>query len=141
MAKIKFDDKLTVERFPQQREWIEPMFRVINDFFAQVGSALKGRLTFLDNFLGEERLFDFVYQSQTLTFPQKFQWGLVALPRALQVVSAKENDEPVILCVAWEYTAEGQVQLTDMVLLESAGPSVAALTVGARYKIVVRVTP
>lgn len=139
--KIRFDDRLIVEQFPEQRDWIGPMFRVVNGFFSQVGGALKGQLTFLDNFLGQEREFDFNYQSLALTFPQKFQWGLSVAPRALQVVSATKNGEPIMVAVAWEFTPEGAIQLTDAVQFASTATTVDPLTVGARYKIKVRVTP
>lgn len=140
MAKIKFDDKLVVERFPGQSDWIEPLFRIINDFFAQVGGALKGRLTFLDNFLGREKEFDFTYQSDSLSLPQKFTWDLIGAPRSLQVVSATEDGDPVALVHAWEYTSNSLVQLTKIYRVTTA-PAIAALNVGSRYKIRVRVTP
>lgn len=140
MAKISFDEKLVVEDFPEQRSWIEPMFRVLNSFMAQVGSALKARLTFLENMLGDEREFDFKFQSAAISFPQKFQWRLSSTPRALYVVSATANTVPFCALAAWEYTPEGLVQLTE-IYKATAAAGVVALTAGTRYRIRVRVTP
>lgn len=147
--KIKFDEKLVVERFPEQRDWIEPLFLFINDLAAQTTIALKGRLTFLDNLLGQERDFDFTYQSEDITLPQKFTWGLAASPKALQVVASSEDGVSIVIFAAWEYTQNGQISLTqiwrvidtrdlDEVLI---GARIDELAVGSRYKIRVRVTP
>lgn len=141
MGKITFDDKLAVEQFPEQKDWIGPMFRVINDFISQVRGTLRKGITFADNTLGMEYEFDFTFQSAAISFPQKFTWDRAQVPRALQVVAATGAGVAIIAAVAWEFTAEGLVQLRDVVTLNSAGPAVAALVAGTRYKIRVRVTP
>lgn len=142
MGKITFDEKLVIEQFPEQKDWIGPLFRVVNNFMAEVRGALRKGLTFLDNALGMEYEYDFTYQSNTLSFPQKFAWTKALSPRSLQVVASTAAGEATMIQVAWEFTAEGLVQITDAVEFSgSAGGSVADLTAGARYKIRVRVTP
>lgn len=141
MAKITFDDKLAVEQFPDQKDWIAPLFRVVNDFIAQVRGALRRGLTFADNMLGQEYEFDFTYQTNAISLPQRFSWDRAGVPRALTVVSASQDGVAFICAVSWEFTAEGLVQLRDVVRLESAGPSVDNLAANSRYKIRVRVTP
>lgn len=141
MAKITFDDKLAVEQFPEQKEWIGAMFRVVNEFFSQVRSALRKGLTFADNTLGLEYEFDFTYQSNAISFPQRVSWNYASTPRALQVVAATANGSPVILALSWEFTQEGLVQIVDVVALSSSSTSVAPLTAGVRYKVRTRITP
>lgn len=147
--KIKFDEKLIIERFPDQKDWIEPLFLFINDLAAQTTIALKGRLTFLDNLLGKEREFDFTYQSATVNLPQRFTWGLSTPPKALNIVYATEDGAPIILFAAWQLTQSGLISLTEIWRVIDTrdlddvigGPRLEELKAGSRYFIRVRVSP
>jgi hypothetical protein len=148
-VKIKFDEKLVVERFPEQKDWIEPLFQFINDLAAQTTIALKGRLTFLDNMLGKEREFDFTYQSATVNLPQRFTWGLATPPKALNIVYATEDGVPIILLAAWQLTQSGLISLTEIWRVVDTRDdddidgviNIRELKVASRYFIRVRVTP
>lgn len=147
--KINFDEKLIEERFPDQKSWIGPLLRVINNLASQTIVALKGRLTFLDNMMGKEREFDFTYQSATVSLPQRFTWGISASPRALNIVYATEDGVPIILFAAWEFTQSGLISLTEIWRVidtrdlddVAGGPRLEELKVGSRYFIRTRVTP
>lgn len=142
--KIPVTQRLIVEDFASQKEWISPMFQVINSFITTVVQALKGGLSFQDNIAGQEQVFDFIYSSGTASFPKKIKWKLADKPRALYVVEASEETgttarTPVMVLAAWEFTDDGSVSITSMARVDTSG--VATLTVGKRYKIRVRVTP
>lgn len=139
--RIKALQLLQVEGFPKEvQEWIGKLISPLNDFIKQSVAIVNDGIVFPDNFIGQEFVFSFTYQSDALTLPQSFRWTRPAKPLALQIVAATENDAPVIVLAAWQYTQSGQIQLTQIVKV-SAAPSVSALTVGAKYSIRVRVTP
>lgn len=136
--RIPATQRLVVEDFPEQRDWIAKMFYVVNRFITDVVAALNGGLVFGENIAGQEKLLDFTYSSTT--FPVGFKWTLASRPKALQVLSATQDGNPVIVCAAWEFTDAGNVNVTSMVRFTSV-PAVSALNAGSRYKILVRVTP
>ena len=138
--KIRATQRLSTEDFVEQKDWIGKVFSPINNFFSQCISILNQGITFEDNFLGSDHIFEFVYQTDALSFPIGFTWPYAAPPRALLVVSATENNEPVIINLAWKLTSSAQVQITSAVKLV-AGASVATLTATKRYKIRARITP
>lgn len=148
MSRIPSTQKLIVENFPEQREWIGAMFQTINKFIGDVVTAINGGIEFGVNIQGKEFEYDFVYQSHATTFPQSFQWTLVSPPKALYVTAAFENNPslnrnftPIIALVNWSYTADNQVQITDCVKLAGNTAAISDLTAGRRYKIKTRVTP
>lgn len=149
MPRIPSTNKLIIEQFPNQRDWIGPMFSVVNKFIADVISTINGAIEFEKNIQGQEFEFDFVAKASGASFPQGFQWTRVNQPKALSVVAAYENASPannntfasVIIVCAWKLTPENLVQITDAVKLSGNAAAVSDLTAGARYKIRVRVTP
>jgi hypothetical protein len=141
MSRIKATQGLTIEDVPQDhRMWMNKFIPPINDFFSQAISILNGGMLFGDNALGKDYVFDFTYQSDALTLPIGFLWTLSSSPKSLQVASATEDNVPVNISVAWSFTENGQVQLTEIVKFTTV-PAVSALSAGKRYKIRVRVTP
>lgn len=140
MSRIRATQRLTVEDFPEQKSWIGKLISPINDYITQSIKILNEGILFGDNFIGKDHQFDFVYQSDAISLPIGFLWTFAASPKALQVVSALENEQPVNLSASWQYTTDGQVRLVGIVKFTSA-PAVALLTTGSRYKIRVRVTP
>jgi hypothetical protein len=135
--KLRSTQKLVVEDFPEQREWIAPLFRVVNDFITDVVGAINGSIIFSENITGVERTFDFTYVSTTL--PLEFKWTLPDKPTALQVCSATEAGSPIIALASWEFTEEGNVSIANLVKI--TGSTLAALTSGTRYKVKFRATP
>jgi hypothetical protein len=141
MSQVKATQKLQVEDAPkEQRGWVAKLVQVVNAFVSESISILNGGILFSDNILGQEHIYDFKYQSDTVSLPVAFKWTQSIVPRALSVVSATADSDPVNVCVAWRYTEDSKVELTSIIQLTSA-PAVALLTAGVRYKIRVRVTP
>lgn len=138
--RIKTTTLLKVEDFPDQKGWIGKLISPINDFFTQAIKIINDGGVFPDNFVGKDYVFKFTYQTDALTFPQLFKWNLLSRPLALVVVSATEDGVPFIPGVAWSFTTDGSVQLTQVVKLTNA-PAVTLLTAGSRYEIRARITP
>lgn len=138
--RVKATQRLTTEDFPDQKGWIGKLISPINDFFTQAIKILNDGIVFNDNFLGKEHIFDFTYQSDAQTFPIGFLWTIGSPPRALQMVQAFEDNQPVNLAMSWQLTQDNEVQLVAVVKFTSV-PAVSKLTLGSRYKIRVRVTP
>jgi hypothetical protein len=146
--KIPSTQKLIVENFPEQKEWIPPMFSLINKFISDVIASVNGGLEFDKNIAGMERDIDLVYISHAVSFPQVFGWQLAQKPAALYVVSAFEapstnirNFSPIMVYAGWKYNDQNQVEITDMIKLSGSSGTVSSLTANNRYKIKVRVTP
>lgn len=142
--KLPVLQRLVVEDFPEQKKWIGPMFNVINRFITVAVQALNGGIIFEANITGQEQVFDFVYSSATASFPKRMNWKLAEKPRALSVVEAYAQTSsttrtPVIIVAAWEFADDGTVSISSFVQISTSGA--AALTVGTRYTIRVRVTP
>lgn len=138
--RIKTTTLLKLEDFPDQKEWIGKLVSPINDFFTQAIKIINDGIVFPDNYIGKDFLFQFTYQSDAITLPLKFKWPLQTKPNALTVVSALENGVPIIAAVAWSFTTDSSVQLTQIVKLTGAG-GVSVLDAGSKYEIRARVTP
>lgn len=146
MARISATQRLIVEDFPEQKDWIGGLLDPINEFITKTLQTVNGGIEFSSNIIGLEKEFDFVYVSESVTFPQSFSWSLGKKPNSLIVVAASENVpssnrnfSPIILCASWQLNAKNAVELSSAVKITTAG--VSALTVGNRYKIRVRVSP
>ncbi len=169
LGKITNTQRLTVEQFPEQKDWIGRMFSVVNDYFQKVQSTINGSIEYDSNILGKEITFDFIYGSATANLPLTYKWTLNKPPRALKVVysavgvwsgtfdtsaNTDANDSahtmavvtnksllPAIISVCWEYTAEGNVSITDLVILKSGYNHVRSPIAGQRVVLRVRVEP
>lgn len=140
MSRIKANQRLTLEEFPDQKDWIGPLISYINDLGTQTINILNDGIIFPDNYVGKDHVFEFVYQSDAITFPIGFQWNFLTPPGSLVVASATEDFNPVNVSVSWKYTDTGLVQLVSVVRFTSA-PAVALLQANKRYRIRCRVTP
>lgn len=139
MAQIPITNRLIEEDFPEQKQWIRKLIGPLNTFMQAVSFALNGGLTFEQNITGQRQLLDFTYNG-TSSLPVKFTWKKSGVPQALQVVSATENlKTPVALIVAWSYTEQGQISVSDIIKFSSGAAS--TLTTGARYQIRIEVRP
>lgn len=138
--KISATRRPLIEDFPEQRSWIGKLLSPVNDFLTQVIQILNGGVTFSDQMLGKEFTYDFRYVSDSTTFPLRFLWGLSTAPREFRIAQAFEDGAPVAIIPTWQYTQDGQIELTIARRVTSA-PAVGALNAGSRYQIVVRVTP
>lgn len=139
--RIKTTTLLKAEDVPaDQRTWVTKLILPINEFFSQAIQIINDGGVFPDNFVGRDYVFSFTYQSETVSFPQKFAWDRKVKPLALQVVSATEDGAPIAIATAWQFTVDGKVSLTSVVKLTNA-PAVVLLTADSKYLIRVRVTP
>ncbi len=150
MSKVPSTTKLVVESFPDQREWISPMFFVLNKFIQDVIRALNNGLSFADNIQGKEQDLDFVFLNNSASLP-KIRWDMISPPKALEVVSAYEaspvsagevprNFDATIVQLAWYLDSQNFINFKDAVKLSSAGGA-TGLTSQNRYRIRVRITP
>lgn len=168
MGKVSATQRLIVEDFPKQKDWISPMFYVVNDFFQKVLSALNGGIEFSENILGVERELDFIYVSHAVSLPLRFKWTLNKKPRAVSVVAAyygkysgnlydgvtsawdatatavlKSNSSlvPFLTSVTWEFTQDGEVSITDFSTIIGSVAKLTTPMTGQRVILRVRVTP
>lgn len=56
---VKMIQRDELSRFEALPAWVNPLLQVLNQFILNVGSALKGNLTFQDNFLCTVKQLDF----------------------------------------------------------------------------------
>lgn len=115
--------------------WIGRLLGPLNTFMSSVAAAINGRLSFQDNFLGQQNTVTFTYSANTL--PIKFAQTFSGTPLALEVVKATESSQPVIVLAAWQ-ASNKVIQLTDLAKVSNG--VVSALTAGASYTLTVRVS-
>lgn len=109
--------RLILEEFPDQQEWIENLLSPINLFFQTVVNALNKQLTFSDNIDCE-----FYTQKVSGAYPIDLVWGRKALPRAAWIGYAREAagehttfTSPLFL--DWEFTSDGLFRINSIVNL------------------------
>jgi len=146
MSRITATQKLVVEDFPEQKDWIGRMFLPINDFITKVLGSINGNIEFGTNIIGIEKEIDFIYVNDAISLPQKMKWTLPQRPRAYYLVSAYEglptsttSFSPVTLCANYIINQQNEIEINGIVKLTSSG--VSSLTTQKRYKILIRVTP
>lgn len=148
MGKITTTQRLIVEEFPDQEKWIGKMFYVINDFFRKTLAAVNGGLAFGQNITGIEKEFDFTYVSHAVSLPLKQQWSLSGKPRSVELVAAylgASNSNkvlnPVIASIAWDFTQDNNVSITDFTTTVGSTSTVQVPTSGQRVVLRVRISP
>ena len=154
MGKVSATQRLIVEDFPDQKNWIGKMFYVINDFFQKSLSAINGGLEFKENISGQENDIDFLYSSSSVTLPLSVKWTLNKPPKSCQVVAAFAGvvDEdlvvvsnkklvPCLCLIAWEYTQDSSINITDFNILAGVNSTSAGPVAGQRILIRIRTTP
>ncbi|NBW16058.1 MAG: hypothetical protein EBR82_49555, partial [Caulobacteraceae bacterium] len=145
MARISATQKLVVEDFPDQKDWIGKMLLPINDFISKVLGSVNGNIEFGSNIVGIEKELDFIYVNDATSLPQKIKWTLSQRPRAYYLVAAYEgianvnsSFSPVTLCANYIINQQNEVEVNGIVKLTSSG--VSSLTPQKRYKILIRIT-
>lgn len=132
---IPSSPQLRSEDFDQTvQPWIGRLLSPLNTFITSVTTAINGRLTFVENVLGQEKLLSFTYASNTL--PLKFMVSFSGTVKSLQIVAATEDGSPVAVVPAWSVSGT-TVSITDLVKLSSGAAS--TLQVGSKYNLTVRV--
>lgn len=89
--------------------------------FRNVVSVINGGVQFGSNIQGVEHELDFNYQSNAITFPVDVAWPYTPRPKALTVVSATEDDSEIMCQVAWVFTSEGKVRVSDAIKFTNTG--------------------
>lgn len=155
--KINASRKLIVEDFPDQKDWIGRAFSVINDFFQKTLASVDGGLEFGSNILGKEHTFDFLYVSHAASLPLNVRWPFAKRPMSVQLISAYlgnwtgawpgasiiSNDSlvPFIGQIAWEFTQDGEVSITDFCRIKGDETTVRAPLSGQRVVLTIRMSP
>ena len=109
--------RLILEEFPEQQEWIEKLISPINLFFQTVVNALNKQITFIDNIDCE-----FYEQRVTGAYPVDLAWNRKAAPRAAWIAYASEvGGEHTTFTSAifldWEFTSDGLFRINSIVNL------------------------
>ena len=88
MSKIS-PAKLTLEDFPNQRDWIGPLFSLLNTFTGDVINAFSNATTIQDNLYQEIKELRFV--NTTALFPLRFKTKFSSAPKGLMPIYLYNN--------------------------------------------------
>jgi hypothetical protein len=117
--------KLSVEAFPEQANWISKLLTPLNSFISQVFSALQNNITVGDNLYQEIKTITFV--NDAAAFPQSFSTKFLKYPEMVLVGSCISSlglypsAQPLI---TWSY-ADGVLKIL----------SVSGLTANLKYSL------
>lgn len=123
--------------YPEQENVFSRLFGTLNPFFQSLTQCLQKGLAFGDNFVGDERQLTFVYNG-TPTLPLVFPVSFIGSPKEFRICSAYENGTPIILLAAWAPLGR-TISVSQLFRVTATGTS--ALTVGASYRIIARISP
>ena len=125
MSKVE-PQRLTVEEFPEQADWIGKLFQSLNDFTGAVVGALTNGLSVEDNLYQEIKEIKFV--NTTALYPYKFKTKFNLAPRGLNYIYIYNNTLSTYSTTApyivWSY-ANNQVSISN----------ISGLTLGSTYTI------
>ena len=143
MARLRSTERLRLEDFPKDQRWVNPIVNLYNRLIDDLRTILNGGVTFADNIVGLDYIFDFEFRTQAETFPRQVSWpsNISASPTKLWTTRALEDDDPIAVLVTWKYGSTRQIELLSVYKLDASGPSISDLTAGSRYKISVRAEP
>jgi len=125
MSKIK-PAKLTLEDFKEQREWIGPLFSILNGFTGDLVAALNNGLTVEDNLRQEIK--EIKFKNSSSDYPVKFKAKFNLNPKGMypiyfynNTLSAYSTQTP---WVEWSYS-DGLISISN----------VSGLTADSQYTI------
>ena len=131
MARIPSIRRLTVEDFPDQKEWIGKLLQPLNQFMDEVAAGLNKNLEFGANIQAQIKVLEFQTRAVVAdTFPLYFKYTLPKRPEGCFVAKAEENDAaPATLATAvwadWEVTQDNQIKIKNL----------TGLAVSQKYKV------
>jgi len=67
---LKTIQREELSKFEALPKWVDPFLQVLNQFIGAVGLALKGNLTFADNFLCKEKKLSFTHDVEQEVNPE-----------------------------------------------------------------------
>lgn len=141
MSKLTETSRLRVEDFQEQKKWISPILEGYNSFLTQSIKLFNKGLTFADNALGVEHDFEFTFQTDALTFPQRLKWPYDRFsPKHMFVTYASAAGSSIPVVISWRFADDRFIELLTVYRFTTA-PAIAALVAGTKYKIRVRVEP
>lgn len=118
--------KLTLEDFPKQRDWIGPLFSILNAFTGDIVRAFSNQLNIEDNLYQEIK--EYKFKNSTNDFPLKFQTKFNVSPKGMipiyvfnNTLSTFSTTAPVVV---WSF-AEGTLSIS----------SITGLTTDSTYTI------
>lgn len=122
----------------EQRKWIGKLLAPINQFLLSATTAINGNITFGDNIPCQTVTMSFTYGGET-DFPKVFKWNLPNKPVEVRVCAATEDGAGVAIVIAWSYTSNSLVSISQFWKLSASG--VSTLSVGSLYNITLRSQP
>ena len=141
MSKLTETSRLKVEDFQEQRKWIAPLLESYNNFLTQSIRLLNGGLLFRDNVVGLDYDFDFTFQTQAISFPQKVKWPFDRLtPRHVYSTYASEQGIPIIAVFSWRFSDDRFIEILQVSKVTSV-PALGDLVAASKYKLRVRAEP
>lgn len=111
MSRVPPIQRLQLEDFPKQTEWIGRLLEPLNAFFERATSALNKNLTITDNFLGAIKTVEV-----NGTWPVKVAWELPQRPISVLVGQIVRSDNTSFTLtdavqVQWSFNQNGQLQI------------------------------
>jgi hypothetical protein len=141
MSKLTETSRLKIEDFQKQRDWIGGLLEGYNNFLTQAIRILNKGLTFADNIVGVDHQFEFTFQTQAISFPQKIKWPYDRLtPRHLFHTYSSEEGINVPVIFSWRFNDDRFIELSNVYKITSS-PAVTDLVAGSKYIVRVRIEP
>lgn len=114
MSKIN-PAKLTLEDFQSQREWIAPLFSILNTFTGDVIRAHANQLTVADNLFQEIK--EIKWKNSASDFPLKFRTKFNVSPKGLWPIYLFDTTDgvysPAAPWITWGY-ADGSISISNV---------------------------
>jgi len=122
--------KLTLEDFPKQRDWIGPLFTVLNSFTGDLVGALSNGINVEDNLFQEIR--EIKWRNSSGDYPLKFRSKFKTNPKGLYPIYLFDHTTNAYSTlqpwVVWSYN-EGSILISN----------ISGLTSGTTYTIRLKV--
>lgn len=101
---IKTIQREELSKFGELPKWVDPFLQVLNQFLGNVGLALKGNLTFADNFLCKEKKLTFTHDVEQEINPDTKSRVVGCFP-----IYAGEK---MVVGFKWTYKSNGNIGVT-----------------------------
>jgi len=116
MAIIRGTNKILKSDIPDAPPWFDKVLSVLNSFLDTVIGALRGKLTFRDNFYCEEREFTFVHGTEQNILMQR-----VSAYKGLLIVTTPEEESDDYAVTAFKVRRKDPTTIGVTVYFEGAG--------------------
>lgn len=139
MGNIPASTTLKIEDFaPDEQKWIGKLLQPLNEFIANVVASVNGGLEIGVNLPCQTKVLEFTYSGE-VQLPITFACTLQKTrPVEMRICQAFEENTPVVVVGPWSF---GNNTVSIWSLFKVTGTGFSALTVGNKYRLVVRVQP